>query len=334
MIVFVSLTWSYSRTRRLGKIVAYTNMMTIFKFMVSSWLVAAVTVAVAANEGDAKVQSTFQRTLTTVYTDQVVELELIDSITNKKVATLTNGTVYESASPAFNINAIVNGTRTKSVRVGYGSLATVNVENTAPFAFCPNMGPVFPKCGQLGYGTHVVSFTPFSERSATGARGSTFTVTFTIEPPNYDITLDLAGVPDADKVFFEKAAKRLEQVVTGDLPDVNASLVPSIEALLAPYSAVFPRAPNRCVYPKVIDDLYLCVTYTTNVSYPPNIDGFLAVFLPLALRSPGGLPAVSVVFVDSKQVPLIKQVVDFGTLVTQAVMNVMGKKPHTRMRLQ
>jgi hypothetical protein len=36
---------------------------------------------------------------------------------------------------------------------------------------------------------------------------------------------------------------------------------------------------------------------------------------------------VSVVFVDSKQVPRLKQVTDYGTLVTQAVMNVMGKNP-------
>jgi hypothetical protein len=97
---------------------------------------------------------------------------------------LTNSTVVSLdtlgiAAPDFNIRAVTNGT-VKSVLFGYMTNPNFRVENAAPWAFCGNVGNVFPKCSELGLGVHTVTATPFSATGATGTAGQLVSVTFQI----------------------------------------------------------------------------------------------------------------------------------------------------------
>jgi hypothetical protein len=253
----------------------------------------------------------------TSFADQVVQVQLMDSTTNKNVKNLVTGDVIETMSPAFNLNIIVNGTSTKSVVVAYGTENNrINVENRAPWAFCPNDGPIFPACNRLGYGNHTIFITPYSRRTR-GDRGPTSSLTFTIEKPDYDITLNLDGVPDTNKVYFQRAAARWEKIIKGDLPDVDSSALP-------PLNVVFPSYPNTCAYPKMIDDFFYCISYFSNASFPPNLFGISAIFTPVFTR-PTGLPYVGVLFVSAAQIEFFKKTVDFDTVIMQALANVIGR---------
>jgi hypothetical protein len=258
------------------------------------------------------------------FVDQVIQLQLIDSTTNKNVKNLVTGDVIETTSPAYNLNIIVNGTSTKSVVVAYGTENNrINVENWAPWALCSNQGPIFPACDRLGYGTHTIFLTPYERRSARGARGPTTSLTFTIEKPDYDVTLNLDGVPAVDHIAFKRAAARLEKFVTGDLPDVDSSALRSL-------NDIFPGYPNTCAYPKVIDDFFYCVAYLTNATYPTTILGNAsAFFTPVFTRSDSGLPSVAVLFVSFEQIDIFKSFLDFDALIMQSFANVMGRLQQT-----
>jgi hypothetical protein len=240
--------------------------------------------------------------------DAVVEIQLIDSKTNKVVKSLVNGDVIESADPAFNLNAIVVGTKTRSVRVAYGTLQNkVNTEFSAPWAYCANKGPLFPKCSRIStYGTHTVFFTPYSKSDAKGDKGTTMSVTFTIEKPNFDITLDTTFVEEAYQGAFVKAAARWSMIIKNDLPDLDTSVL------------LEPEIP--CPYPAVVDDVFVC----TALIDIPELDQFGFSFVEY-IRPESRLPITTAIISNAqlKDDPLWEE------LILQQMGEVLGEyKPY------
>jgi Leishmanolysin len=63
----------------------------------------------------------------------------------------------------------------------------------------------------------------------------------------YNIQLQLVGIPTADQSYFSQAKSRWESVITGDLVDTsNLGLI---------------DMGGGCAYPANIDDLYICASY-------------------------------------------------------------------------
>jgi trimeric autotransporter adhesin len=63
----------------------------------------------------------------------------------------------------------------------------------------------------------------------------------------YNIQLQLVGIPTADQSYFSQAKSRWESVITGDLVDTtNLGLI---------------DMGGGCAYPSKIDDLYICASY-------------------------------------------------------------------------
>jgi Leishmanolysin len=244
-------------------------------------------------------------------------LDLIDSLTEKRITTLTNNQVIVvdqipgMTTPSFNINATFVGSAVKSVVFGYGA-TTYRTDNFAPFSFCGNMGPLFNTCSLLGLGTHVVTATPYSFQGGGGIVGSPVTVTFTVvasapKPPtmapkaptkapsaptpvaapstavvsNYNIQLDLSKITTAaDQTVFASAAAKWQSVVTGDLTSFDTRNLP-------------PR-DDGCQWPSIIDDLFVCAGYQA-IDGPSNVLGFAG---PEYIRNSNGLPFSGVMTFD------------------------------------
>jgi hypothetical protein len=248
-------------------------------------------------------------------------LDLIDSLTEKRITTLTNNQVIVvdqipgMTTPSFNINATFVGSAVKSVVFGYGA-TTYRTDNTAPFSFCGNMGPLYNTCSLLGLETHVVTATPYSAQggaAGAGTAGTPVTVTFTVvasapipvptmapksptkdpsapmpvaAPPtavvsNYNIQLDLSKITTtADQTVFASAAAKWQSVVTGDLTSFDTRSLP-------------PR-DDGCQWPSIIDDLFVCAEYQA-IDGPSNVLGFAG---PEYIRNSNGLPFSGVMTFD------------------------------------
>jgi hypothetical protein len=241
-------------------------------------------------------------------------LDLIDSVTEKRIMTLTNNQVIVvdqipgMTTPSFNINATFVGTAVKSVVFGYGA-TTFRTDNFAPFSFCGNTGPLYNTCSLLGLGTHVVTATPYSFQGGAGIVGSPATVTFTVvatapipapKPPtlapiaptpvaapatavvsNYNIQLDLSKITaTADQNIFASAAAKWQSVITGDLTSFDPRSLP-------------PR-DDGCQWPSSIDDLFVCAKYQA-IDGPSNVLGFAG---PEYIRNANGLPFSGVMTFD------------------------------------
>ena len=62
----------------------------------------------------------------------------------------------------------------------------------------------------------------------------------------FDIQLQLL-VPEDTKIYYERGAARLSEIVTTGVPDVGTGIIES-----------FFKPDNRCQYPAKIDDLFIC----------------------------------------------------------------------------
>jgi Leishmanolysin len=85
----------------------------------------------------------------------------------------------------------------------------------------------------------------------------------------YNIYLDLVGIPSSDQAYFTGAKARWEGIITGDLTDRSSSSYSSLG--------------TGCVYPAVIDDLYICASYAY-IDGPGNVLGFAG---PRNIRNSG-----------------------------------------------
>jgi hypothetical protein len=120
-------------------------------------------------------------------TEEDFALELVDGNTTEGIGTIVDGSVigvnasYESTTPSLNVHAIfASGHSVKSVVFGYGDNRTFHVDNNIPFALYGHQDGRCHQCSLLGYGTHTVIVTPYSEYDAKGEPGKSVTVTFSI----------------------------------------------------------------------------------------------------------------------------------------------------------
>jgi hypothetical protein len=119
-------------------------------------------------------------------TEEGFTLELVDGNTSMRIGTIVDGSVIgvqasPETTPSLNVHAmVVTGRSIKSMVFGYGDIRTFHVDDDIPFELCGHHHGRFHQCSQLGYGTHTVIVTPYSEYDAQGEPGKSVTVTFSI----------------------------------------------------------------------------------------------------------------------------------------------------------
>jgi Leishmanolysin len=134
----------------------------------------------------------------------------------------------------------------------------------------------------------------------------------TIPPPSasaYGIYLDLVGIPSSDQGFFTGATARWEGIITGDVADRPS----------AAYTSLGPG----CVYPSVIDDLYICASYTY-IDGPSKVLGYAG---PSYIRSGSpnqGLTIIGEMTFESVDVPTLAAGGQFGDVILHEMGHVLG----------
>jgi hypothetical protein len=112
----------------------------------------------------------------------VTGFSIIDPETGDVVSALSNGGEIDLADFAegnFSIRANTSPARTGSVRFGLDGDSNVQTENVAPYALFGNEAGTYVG-GTLAPGEHTLTATPFTGGNATGPRGTTRTVQFTV----------------------------------------------------------------------------------------------------------------------------------------------------------
>jgi len=144
------------------------------------WLLCALNLPRFVNAADSSLRGS--RQLAAV--GDIVALELVNTVTNTEVLTLSEGAVIDVQSlglsaPSFSVNAVTTGENIGSVQFLLDNVETIT-ENWAKYAMCGNVGPVFNKCEELGYGEHTIKVIPYLEKNAQGETGVPFEMTFSI----------------------------------------------------------------------------------------------------------------------------------------------------------
>jgi trimeric autotransporter adhesin len=117
----------------------------------------------------------------------VVDLILFNADTDRPIMSLTanNGTTLSRmalATSNWNIVAVTNHPDPKvgSLRFAYDTIPAFRTEERAPFALAGDDGKGNYFSWTPTLGTHTVTATPFSLGGASGQRGTSQTVTFTV----------------------------------------------------------------------------------------------------------------------------------------------------------
>ena len=131
----------------------------------------------------------------------------------------------------------------------------------------------------------------------------------------FNICLDIEqGVPTTDHYVFTAAAARWEQAVVNDLEDVESSVIlDTFPDTGLPYEG--------CVYPEIIDDLYICGRYAP-------IDGrglVLASAGPTFWRLPSFLPITGRITIDSADMASLTTGDELSNVVLHEMGHVLGK---------
>jgi len=106
----------------------------------------------------------------------------------------------------------------------------------------------------------------------------------------YNLQLDLAGVSDEARLYYERGAQRWERIITGDVPDVTY-FRPLWFA-----SDPIPFSKGRCSFPTFnmqIDDLYQCVLHDVIDGLGDQDGDILGASNVFLIRTSSRLPAVS-----------------------------------------
>jgi hypothetical protein len=124
----------------------------------------------------------------------------------------------------------------------------------------------------------------------------------TVVVDEYDIYLDLVGVPLSDETFFTNAQARWESIITKGTQSYDS------DGLAGPGFGYF----NGCEYPAIIDDVYMCAGYGL-IDGPSNVLGFAGPFYTL-----GGLVLTGLMKFDSQDVG------PFRSMMERIIMHEMG----------
>jgi hypothetical protein len=159
-------------------------------------------------------------------------------------------------------------------------------------------------CGGCSTGASTTLPAPTSQIASDSPSGSPAPVS------NFNLALDLVGVPESDRALFEVPRDRWQTVIVGDISDFP--------------SASIPREPAMpgCAFPTVIDDVYLCAGYATN----DGPGGVLAFSFVEFVRSSTdavspGLPINGVMSFDIDDIESLKAAGNFDTVI----LHEMGK---------
>ena len=153
---------------------------------------------------------------------------------------------------------------------------------------------------------------PTSVPTASAAPTATAAPTVEPVPSNYDIFLDLVGIPESDESFFTNAKARWETIVTRDLTDIPSSELPSPD--------------DGCTYPEIIDDVYICARFS-------RIDGPLGILgsagpdetrnLDAAVNP--GLTITGFMTFDSDDLDLLRDAGGLANVILHEMGHVLGK---------
>jgi hypothetical protein len=146
--------------------------------------------------------------------------------------------------------------------------------------------------------------------AATGLTGSpvVFRAAAQATDTRYRITLRyLTDPPASQRQAFEDARARLEQVVTGDLPDITVNIAATSWCGNTPLS-------------ETVDDLLIFVQ-VASIDGPGNILGQAA---PCFVRSSSRLPVVGFMRFDSDDLAMLESQGTLGSVILHEMMHVVG----------
>ena len=133
----------------------------------------------------------------------------------------------------------------------------------------------------------------------------------------YNIDLDLVGISAIDSNLFTDSKLRWESIIRSDLPSIPGDLlsVPPLEG---------------CVYPSIIDDLYICAQFAP-IDGPFNIVGSARVIY-IRRDSDSGSKYFSLtgeMRFDSADITFIKSLGAFGTVILHEIGHLLGTFVHS-----
>jgi hypothetical protein len=120
---------------------------------------------------------------------------------------------------------------------------------------------------------------------------------------SYDIYIHSPRVPSGDRYYFDQARRKLESVVTQDIPDIDSSRVQRNDLMIR----------EGCNFPNVIDDLFICAFYTA-VDGLYGVAGFAA---PFVMRPDAGRqPIAGTMGFDTADLKFLKDNDSFSDVVS------------------
>jgi hypothetical protein len=132
-----------------------------------------------------------------------------------------------------------------------------------------------------------------------------------VDSNSFNVELNIGdGVSADDAALFFNAISRWESVIVGDLPDVQRS-------------ELGKTAPDGCVYPRLIDDLYICA-FVGIFDGPGNVAGFA----PLIYRGSDfnlGLPVTGEITFDTEDIAAVRNAGIFQDLILHEIGHVLGE---------
>jgi hypothetical protein len=188
------------------------------------------------------------------------QLELIDSLTGKKILTLENGMSVTMSDipgmsiPSFNVRAIVEGKGAAVVKFELDGKAA-NAEKTDPFALCGKKGPVYNKCLELGIGSHNVKATLHRCRNGRCNASGSLDVSFAIAAATPSPKTAPVVTPIVAPVYSPIVAP-VAPVLTPVIPPTSSPMaspaVPIVVPVVAPVAPPIV-APAVLVIPAFVD---------------------------------------------------------------------------------
>jgi hypothetical protein len=127
-----------------------------------------------------------------------------------------------------------------------------------------------------------------------------------LPPSNYNIDLDLVGVSTSDQAFFTNAKSRWESIIRGELTDILTS--------------TFDPPSQGCVYPVIVDDLYICSRFVA-MDGPGRVLGFAG---PTYIRSANRLTITGEMEFDSADIASLKSNGNFETVILHEMGHILG----------